>query len=448
MTDPVSQFIVAACVPRSRGHASGDVVEANAILAAHPEVAATSIHVAAILGDDAAIARFLAADPASATAKGGPHNWDPLTHLCFSNYLKLSPERSDAFVRAARLLLDAGASANAGWLEDEHDPKPTWESVLYGASGVAHHPGVTALLLARGADPNDDETPYHTPETDDNRCLELLVGTGRMTDENLSMMLVRKCDWHDFDGAKFLVEHGASPNLVRNRGWMPLHHSVERDNRLEIVELLLDHGGDPAQVNEGQTVIARAARRGRGDVLAAITKRGFALDLHGVDELLGACAMHDRERVRAIAANSPAVVGELLAHGGDHTARFAGTWNTEGVALLVELGVPVDATYGGESYFGTPGGSTALHVAAWRGVAETVQRLIELGADVNRRDGRGETPLQLAIKAATESYWTYRRTPEAVRALLAAGASVAGMKYPCGYEEVDAMLQAAGAGSA
>jgi hypothetical protein len=32
--------------------------------------------------------------------------------------------------------------------------------VLYGAAGVAHHADMTRLLIDRGADPNDEETPY------------------------------------------------------------------------------------------------------------------------------------------------------------------------------------------------------------------------------------------------------------------------------------------------
>jgi len=44
-------------------HASGTLDEAQAILAAHPEVSGSSIHVAAILADDAGVRRFLALDP-------------------------------------------------------------------------------------------------------------------------------------------------------------------------------------------------------------------------------------------------------------------------------------------------------------------------------------------------------------------------------------------------
>ena len=57
--DPVDAFIQAACVPLDRAHVSGTLDEANAILAAHPSVAASSVHTAAILGDDDAVRRAI-----------------------------------------------------------------------------------------------------------------------------------------------------------------------------------------------------------------------------------------------------------------------------------------------------------------------------------------------------------------------------------------------------
>src|SRR5438445_6394313 len=212
LDNPWAAFIEAACVPLDSGHASGTLERAEAILAAHPEVASSDIHTAAILGDDAAVRRFLAFDAGNATVKGGPRGWDALTHLCFSKYLRLDRARSDGFVRPRLALLDAGASANTGFWEPDHQPAPEWESVLYGAAGVAHHAGLARLLLERGADPNDEETPYHAPETYDNGALQALVDSGKLSDDSLATMLLRKADWHDYDGSKFLLEHGGDPN--------------------------------------------------------------------------------------------------------------------------------------------------------------------------------------------------------------------------------------------
>src|SRR5438128_3138590 len=221
--DPRAAFIVAACAPRDSGHASGTLDRAQEILAAHPEVASSDIHTAAILGDDGAVRRFLALDAGNATAKGGPHGWDALTYLCFSRYLRLDRARSEGFVRAATALLDAGASANTGWYEVNHQPQPEFESALYGAAGVAHSAELTRLLLERGADPNDGEVTYHTPEGYDNAALKVLVESGKLTADSLATMLLRKADWHDYEGIQFLLEHGADPNRMTHWHHTALH---------------------------------------------------------------------------------------------------------------------------------------------------------------------------------------------------------------------------------
>src|SRR5437660_11460501 len=249
MIDLLTAFIEAASVPLDSGHATGALDRAEAILAAHPDVARTDIRSAAILGDDAAVRRLLELDRRNATVTGGPRGWDALTHLCFSRYLRLDRARSAGFVRAATALLDAGASANTGWYEMNHRPDPEWESALYGAAGVAHHAELTRLLLERGADPNDEETPYHAPETYDNAALQVLVESGKLNADSLATMLLRKADWHDYDGIKFLLEHGADPNRMTRWQLTALHQALRRDNKLENIEAMLDHGADPALIN-------------------------------------------------------------------------------------------------------------------------------------------------------------------------------------------------------
>jgi ankyrin repeat protein len=125
-------------------------------------------------------------------------------------------------------------------------------------------------------------------------------------------------------------------------------------------------------------------------------------------------------------------------------SEFAGVGNTDGVRLLLDLGVDVAALWkAGDGYWGVPGSSTALHVAAWRGRHGTVKLLIERGAPIDLRDGKGRTPLALAVKACVDSHWMQRRSPESVAALIGAGASTAGIPVPCGYADVDRLLEAA-----
>jgi len=444
--DPLSAFMVSACVPLDAWHASGTLDRAREILAAHPEVAAANIYAAAVLGDEAAVRRFVERDPSSATTKGGTYGWDALTCLCFSRFLRLDASRSESFVRAARVLLDAGASANTGFFEKDHQPAPQFESAIYGAAGVAHHPELTRLLLERGADPNDGETPYHVIETRDNRAMQLLVESGTLTGDSVCTLLLRKHDWHDYDGIKWLLEHGANPNATSGWKRTPFFQAVQRDNAIEILELSLDHGADPTIAADGRSAAAVAARRGRGDALDLFARRGIRIDFAGVDRLIAACARNDLEPIRSMAAKEPQLVREVVAQGGPLLAEFAGNGNTNGVRQLLDLGVDVNARHPeGDAYFGVAKNSTALHSAAWRARHATVRLLIERGAQVDADDANGRTPLMLAVRASVDSYWTEWRKPDSVEALLGAGASVANVPFPSGYAEVDELLRKAGA---
>jgi ankyrin repeat protein len=450
--DPVSAFIEAACVPLDASHASGTLDLAESLLAAHPEIATANIHTAAILGDHSAVGRFIAEDRSNATLKGGPRNWDALTHLCFSRYLRLDRSRSMKFLKAATALLDAGADANTGWFENNHQPAPEWESALYGAAGVAHNADLTRLLLEHGANPNDGEVTYHVPETYDNDALEVLVNSGNLTADSLATLLLRKSDWHDYDGIAFLVENDADPDRHTHWGNTALQHAVLRDNSLAIIELLLRRGGNPLRVSPphkrpGQLSGTRssveiAAWRGRRDVLDLFEERGFPIKLPGVAGLIAACARDNPEAIAVIAAREPNTVKELLSQGGRVLSMFAGVGNVEGMRQLLSLGVGVDDLFvEGEGYYGVARNSRALHVAAWRARHEALKMLLEQGANVDAPDGDGRTPLALAVKACVDSYWTERRTPESVKALLDAGASTRGVAFPSGYKEVDDLME-------
>jgi ankyrin repeat protein len=196
----------------------------------------------------------------------------------------------------------------------------------------------------------------------------------------------------------------------------------------------------------GKSAVSLVARRGRGDVLELFARRGIPITLQGAERLIAACARNDAATVRSIVESEPQVVNEVLAEGGRLLAEFAGNGNTEGVRQLLDLGVDVRAIFGeGDGYFGLARKSMALHSAAWRARHGTVKLLIQRSAPVNEPDGEGRTPLALAVRACVDSYWTERRSPESVEALLAAGASVGGVPFPSGYAEVDTLLKSHGA---
>ena len=444
LEDPASAFIEAACVPRE-AHQSGTLEEAEMILTRYPFVATDSIYAAALLADEPVVRAFLARDPACATTKGGPRGWDALTHLCFSLYLRLDRTRSDAFVGTARALLDAGASPNTGWIEliDHPDPRPVLEAAIYGAAAIAQHAGLTRLLLERGADPNDEETTYHVVETHDNTVLTILLESGKLNEQSMGTLLLRKCDWHDAEGLRLVLEHAGNPNWLGIWGRTALHQAVLRDNSLRIIELLIDHGGDPALPNrEGRSAIIMAARRGRADALDLFERRGTQINLAGIDALIAACARNQSGAIKSLTDATPALKSQLIEQGGTLLAEFSGAGNLAGVRDLLEVGVDVNASYlEGDAYYDIARNSSALHVAAWRARPEIVKELLARGASVNAIDAQNRTALQLAVKACIDSYWTHRRSPDSVRLLLEAEASTKGIELPTGYDEIDVLLR-------
>jgi len=397
-----------------------------------------TIHDAASRGDAATVRRLLAAEPGLARQRDAVNGWDPLTHLCFAEGLRRDPARAAAYLDAARALLDAGANANTGFMKGE-----VFETVLYGAAGIAHDAPLTALLLAHGADPNDDEVTYHTPETHDNAALRALLASDRLTADSLAAMLLRKCDWHDDEGVALLLERGADPNRPTRWGYTALHQAIRRDNRIAIVARLLDDGADPAIEAHGRSGMARAAWDGRADVLRLFLERGSRLALRGAEQLIAACALDDADLVRGF-AHDPALVTAVLDRQAEVLGEFAGIGNTAGLAHLLNLGADIDAASADDDgYWRLAAGSTALHVAAWRMRHDTVRFLIARGAPLDGRDAEGRTALMLAVRACVDSHWQGARSPESVAALLDAGASADGVSLPTGYGAIDELLAAA-----
>ncbi|WP_076260524.1 ankyrin repeat domain-containing protein [Intrasporangium flavum] len=288
-----------ACLTYSGDDEPDRWARAARMLDADPSLVARGVVVAAVAGDPDALRTHLAADPAAATREDGPFRWPPLLYLVYSRVPQRDP------VAAARLLLDAEADPDSGYLwQGLPTPFTALTGVLgEGESGPARQPrhpqwrALAGLLLDRGADPNDRQALYNRMFGRDDSHLELLLarGLGRpasevwtrrlgVTAETVEEMLARQVAWardHGFAGRLDLfVAHGlADPSVATDlppvrvpAGRTALHEAAFMDD-VEQVRALLSAGADPeARDAVHGTRPYEWARWARADEAAAVLR--------------------------------------------------------------------------------------------------------------------------------------------------------------------------------
>ena len=328
---------------------------ARDLLARHPHLARESIHTAAAAADLAAMRAFLSADAANANLEGGPHGWPPLLYLTLSRLDIGDP------VATARLLLEHGADANAGYLPDGEPPPVTaLSAVLRGRPDPANqlpHPrslSLARLLLEQGADPNDERAVDNAcgyPHHDDALKLLLRFGAGRESGSG--------GPWRARLGRRI----AAPADLVRQE----LRYAAENDlpDRARLLLPLTDKASIDSALSAaticGNTEVERL-------LLAAGASRGEASP---VERIIAACMRAegpDVAEVERIRAAEPDL--DLSGPWPEPLLHAALLNRPEAIKLLVALGLPLNERRG-----------TPLHVAAIAGHLELAKLLVEMGAD-------------------------------------------------------------------
>jgi ankyrin repeat protein len=279
--------------------ADDDADGALELVRADPDLAGTSLHVAAVLGLEDDVRRLLA-DGADAAAPAGDQPGDPLLWLCHSPF---HGTRDDGLEAAARALLEAGADPNT------RDRGRYALPALYAVTGRRNAPRVARVLLEAGADPTDGESVFHAAERFHEEALELLLEFG--VDLNFRgdwgntplYFLLRHWDLAEGPdelrrGMRWLLDHGADPNvLCGSERESALHVATRRGQPLEVAQLLLDHGADvDARRGDGRTAWL-LARHGGFDELADMLEAAGAqpTELGPADRLMAACGQGDAD---------------------------------------------------------------------------------------------------------------------------------------------------------
>jgi ankyrin repeat protein len=358
--------------------------EGRRLLAEHPELTRDSVHAAAAAADTGSLRCLLAADPAAARREGGPYRWEPLFYLAYARHDPAIEE--GAVLTAARLLLDAGADPNAGYL---WHGLPTPFTVLTGVFGEGElgpvrqprHPhsiALARLLLQAGADPNDGQALYNRMFEPGHDHLELLFEFGLGTG----------------DGGPWRRRLGEAldppAQMVRGElAWAITHGMTER------VRLLVSHGVDlTVPFDNGATATQMAATTGHADLVGYLVEHGaLPPGLDPAEAFVAAAFAADRASLERLGREHPGLADQVrIARPALITWAAACRWPAA-VEILAGLGFDVNARGRTDVPSDQPW-QTALHKAAEDGNLDLAQTLLRLGADPGVRDHRfNSTPL-------------------------------------------------------
>jgi hypothetical protein len=393
--DPADEFCRFACLTYSGEDGPERWARARGLLAAHPGLTTANIWAAAAAARPDDVARLLAERPGRASERGGPFRWRPLFHLAYSRFDPDVP--AEPVLAVARLLLDAGADPDDGYLFDGLPSPFTLLTGVFGhgEQGSARQPrhphwqALGRLLLAAGADPNDAQTLYNRMFDQDDSHLELLFDHGLGTGDG--------GPWR-----RRIPQLGTPADMLRVQlRWAVEHHQAAR------VRLLADRGVDvrspfegdgPAwSPGDGRTPVELALLTGDTAIADDLLARGATPPgPDPVRDLIAAAFRADRSTVDSIRAAHPEVVARARRDRPGLIVWAATQAPGETVTLLAELGFDVNA-YGRGDAPVEEEWETALHHSAAHGNVELARRLLDLGADPGLRDRRFDaTPLDWA----------------------------------------------------
>jgi ankyrin repeat protein len=333
--------------------------------------------------------------PGRAAERGGPFGWRPLYYLVYSRFDP--PVAVEDVLAVARLLLDAGADPNEGYLYDAFPSPFTLLTGVFGHGELGRrlqpsHPHWNALgrlLLDAGADPNDAQALYNRMFEPDDSHLKLLFEYGLGTG----------------DGGPWksrLPELDTPTRMLRVQlRWAVEHHQGAR------VRLLVEHGVDfhspfegdgPAwSPGDGRTAVELARLNGAGEIADYLLAQGAVTPPpDAVNDMIAAAFRGDRSTLDRIRSDEPETLAQARRSRPGLMVWAAARAGVETVTLLAELGFDVNA-YGRGDAPVEQEWETALHQSAARGDVALARRLLDLGANPNLRDYRfSATPLDWA----------------------------------------------------
>jgi hypothetical protein len=218
-------------------------------------------------------------------------------------------------------------------------------------------------------------------------------------------------------GLRWLVEHGADVNLSwGEHGDASLHIAAQRWD-VPMVELLVRHGADIHQRRaDGRTAHTLASLHGNEPVAAWLLAHGAKDECTLLEKFVSACTRGDATGARDLLAARPHLRHELRP---DDHLMMHGPAERGNVAVLETM-----LASGFDPNAKDKDGVTALHRAAMAGRAEAVRALLAHGASVSNLDGMfSATPLVWAVEGWSHGPKSGADHVSVARSLIAAGSS-------------------------
>ena len=309
------------------------------------------------------------------------------------------------------LLLDAGADVKAR--------TDSWKQRVKTSTPAQNHPEYIVDVMQGGTTPL-----LFAALSGDVESAKLLVAKGADINDRSAFgtsatVLAAHSGYGDV--AKFLLEKGANPNLD-DAGYTALHAAILREDD-DLVDALLKHGADPNAPVKKATPVRRqsadwflppafvgatpywlAARFGESRSMRLLAAAGANTKIVHKVEYWDEGRGYAIERIAEGNTNAlMAAVGMghvICACPTDHVDSHRPSLpeseerRLEAVKVAVEFGADLNAA--------NADGDTALHFVAGLGYDSIVKFLVEKGASLDIKNGRGRTPLGAAMTSRSK----------------------------------------------